>query len=142
MAGVDEGLDWLGPVDYLVVELPPGGGAAFDGLLALVDAGQLAVLDLEVVRRTADGTVLVPVGEVPGLAAFDGADSGLLDEEDLAAVAAQVDEGSVAVVLVYEVLVMHPVVAALVGAGARVLADGPVEPDDLVSQLDEREAAR
>lgn len=140
MPTADE-LDWLGPVDYLAVELPPGGGEAFGALLALVDAGQVAVLDLEVVRRTADGIAHVPAGEVPGLAPFDGAGSGLVDDEDLAAVTSLLAEGALAVVLVYEVLVMNPVVAALVSAGARVLADGPVEPEDLQAQLDEREAA-
>jgi hypothetical protein len=64
-----------------------------------------------------------------------------VDDEDLAAVTSLLAEGALAVVLVYEVLVMNPVVAALVSAGARVLADGPVEPEDLQAQLDEREAA-
>ena len=96
---------------------------------------------LEVVRRTTDGIAHVPAGEVPGLAPFDGAGSGLVDDEDLAAVTSSLAEGALAVVLVYEVLVMNPVVAALVSAGARVLADGPVEPEDLQAQLDEREAA-
>src|SRR2546430_8022294 len=55
------GIDELGPVDYLVVEFPPG-AQNFDGemaaeLVRLSDAGTIRVLDLMIVQKAADGSV-------------------------------------------------------------------------------------
>jgi hypothetical protein len=54
-------VDELGPVDYLVVEFPPG-AANFSGEMAaeigrLVDAKVIRVLDLLILQKAADGTI-------------------------------------------------------------------------------------
>lgn len=54
-------IDELGPVDYLVVEFPPG-AQNFDGEMAaelarLSDAGTIRVMDLLILQKAADGSV-------------------------------------------------------------------------------------
>ena len=59
MADVD--IDELGPVDYLVVEFPPG-ASHFTGEMAaepakLVDSGTIRLLDLVILVKDADGAI-------------------------------------------------------------------------------------
>lgn len=133
--------DHLGPVEYLVLTLPPtprSGG--FDALLGLVDSGQIRVLDLEIVRREDDGALVLATsswGQEVGLdlTALDGATSGLLDDEDRDILVGRLGPGQTALVLVYEVLVLERVVAAFAADGAVVLDEGPVADDDLVDAV-------
>jgi len=141
--------DALGPIDYLVIELPAGhvAGAAFAELLALVHRGVIGVLDLEFVEHAADGTVRtlaahdVPVSDGVDLADLDGAASGLLDAEDVAAAAASIEPGSIAAVLVYENLWAGPFVTALGAGGARLVGDGSVALSEMLEALDRTEPA-
>ncbi|WP_161896927.1 DUF6325 family protein [Gordonia spumicola] len=132
----------VGPVDYLVIEFPdgtvsPGGFAA---LVDRVDAGIVYIVDIEFFRRDDAGLTSVPAhdfGVVDGLdfAEFDGAASGLLDADDVATVTRVLSPGSVGVVIVYEDLTMIPALDAFEAAGARLVAAGPVSPDDLDAAL-------
>ena len=58
----DRTIDELGPVDYLVVEFPPGQqkftGEAAEQLLKLHDSGIIRVMDLVIIGKGADGTVM------------------------------------------------------------------------------------
>lgn len=134
--------DRLGPVDYLVVRLPDSGAPeGFDALLDVVDSGQVRILDLEVLVRSEEGVLLVETaawGSRAGidLGAFAGATSGLLDDEDRTVLAEQLVAGQSALVVVYEVLVLDPVVAAFAAAGGTVLDEGPVGDDALLDALD------
>lgn len=134
--------DRLGPVDYLVVALPDvPTRAGFRALLDVVDAGQVRILDLEVLVRAEDGALLVDTAEWGSragidLAAFTGATSGLLDDEDRAVLAERLAVGQAALVVVYEVLVLDPVVAAFTAGGATILDEGPVGDDALLDALD------
>lgn len=130
--------DHLGPVSYLAVEFPTGivSGDGFTRLLDLADAGLVLVLDLEFVRRTADGsltTVAADTVEVSGgdLSAFVGADSGLLDRDDLELVGRDLAQGGLLAVLVFENLALEPVLAAWAAGGGRLVAEGPVDVADL-----------
>ncbi len=62
-----EQIDELGPVDYLVVEFPPGEsrftGEMAKDLAALVDAGTIRVLDLLILQKNADGSIDGVVGK-------------------------------------------------------------------------------
>src|SRR5271165_3591141 len=54
-------IDDLGPVDYIVVEFPPG-DSNFDGevageLAALVDKGLIRILDIVVLEKGTDGSI-------------------------------------------------------------------------------------
>ena len=92
----------MGPVDYLVVEFP-GNRMTGQGLLALIDlveAGIIRILDLSFVRRDEDGSVMaMEIADFDGddqldLAVFEGAASGLLDEDDLASAGDVLQPGS------------------------------------------------
>lgn len=132
--------DHFGPVDFVVVEFSDSSTVrgGFDRLLELVDAGLIRVLDLEFVTN-ADGVArTVPVTQVgPELSPFEGASSGLLDRDDLQAVAAEMAPGATAAVLVYEELSILEVVEAWENAGARIVSDGPVDVDDIDAALRE-----
>lgn len=145
-AGIDIS-DHLGPVAFLAVEFP-GSHVDVEGftrLVDLVDRGLIIVLDLEFVRRMPDGSLAtVPAGSLDvgaDLSVFDGADSGLLDRDDVALVAEGLEEGDVLAVLVYEDLTLNPVLHAWASAGARLVAEGSVDADDLEQALDAAEPA-
>lgn len=135
--------DHLGPVSYIAVEFPDGHPTpeGFARLQSLVDSGLILVIDLEFVQRGADGSlVTAPAGSFDAsgmdLSAFEGADSGLLDREDLESVGHGLAQGSVLAVLVYEDLTLEPVLAAWAAGGARVVAEGPVDVGDLRAALE------
>ena len=139
--------DDLGPMDYLAVEFPGGRitGDGFAVLLDLVDRGVVRILDLEFVTKSPDGSVgVVDVARLdtdPGLdlSPFAGASSGILDRSDIEEVGAAIGTASVAAVLVYEELVIFPLIAAWRRSGARVIAEGQISPDDIVLALDATE---
>jgi hypothetical protein len=143
------GDDELGPVDFLAVEFPgariTSGG--FAQLLALADAGVIAILDMEFIASDAGGQVRkVDVAELAtqggvDLSAWAGASSGLLDDSDLAQIAAEIAPGSVAAVVVYENRWVFSVVDAWRREGARLVADGGLSPEELVAALDATETA-
>lgn len=138
-----EDRELLGPVEYVVVEFADQGvgerGLAL--LHGLVDDGTIAVLDIECVERTPDGvaTKVTPDRIAgTGLTADDlaGADTRLLDDDDIAHVAAAIEPGSAAVIVVYEVLALDPVIAAWQAEGGTVVGAGPIAPSDLEDALD------
>ncbi|MFC7964681.1 DUF6325 family protein [Streptomyces cinereoruber] len=139
----------MGPVDYLVLEFPGNRmtGEGLSRLLDLVDRHIIRVLDLSFVRKDADGTVTaLQIADLDGdgeldLAVFDGASSGLLDEDDLREAAAALRPDSSAGVVVYENLWAAPLAAALRRNGARVVAGGRIPPEDLLASLEAAEAA-
>ncbi|WP_217180550.1 DUF6325 family protein [Nakamurella multipartita] len=143
-------VDVLGPVEFAVVEFPAGvvSGSGFAQLLELADSGVIRILDLEFVRRTADGAVVpvevadLTVGPGVDLSPFVGASSGLVDTTDLATLGDSIGVGSVAAVLVYEEQVLIPVVAAWHAAGGRLALVGHLEPTDLDEALDATEPAK
>ena len=102
--------DELGPVDYLAVEFPGGRVTApgFEQLMSLVRQGTSRILDAEfVVKDAAGSTRRAEVSDLGGaggadLSAWAGASSGLLDEADLGQLAATIEPGSAAAVIVYE----------------------------------------
>ena len=141
-------VDEFGPVVYLVAEFTDGkaGAKGFERLLDLVDQHVIRVLDMEFIRKRDDGAIeLVEAHDVVAdsvfdMAQFDGANSHLLTPDDVAEVGADLSAGSVAVIVIYEELALLPVIAAWASGGARLLSEGSIEIDDLVTALDETEA--
>jgi hypothetical protein len=141
-------LDQLGPIDYLVVAFPVERmtGEAFPLLIDLVDRGVIRILDLEFFRKDQDGTVtmLSQVDlermKVLEAALFDGAASGILDQDDLREAADALDPGTAAGVLVYENVWAAPFAAALRRSGGQLVAAGHIPVQDLVAALDALEA--
>ena len=106
----DTNVDELGPVDYLVVEFPAG-RSNFTGemaaeLTSLVDTGTIRVLDLLVLQKSDDGTVeafeIDDLEELDELRVLEGGIAEILAAEDVAPLAAAMENGSTAGVLVWE----------------------------------------
>jgi hypothetical protein len=142
--------DALGPIDVVVIGYPPGAsmtGEAVPIFLDLVDRGIIRVLDARFVRKDADGTFsgfdLADVDEdtAGDLTALAGASTGLLDDDDVALTAAEIEPGSVAVMIVYEDRWAGPFVAAVRGNGGVLIASQRIGVQDLIDALDAAEAA-
>lgn len=140
----------MGPVDYLIVEWPadsPPQGAAFPYLVDLVDRGIIHILDVALVKKEEDGTILaIDIEDIDGdgvldIAVFEGASSGLLDEEDKMEAGTALEPGCAAAILVYENTWAAPFATALRKSGAQLVAQGRIPINDIIATLDELEAA-
>src|SRR5256885_3683815 len=131
-AMMDRSLDELGPVDYLVVEFPAGAsnftGEMAKELLALVDAGTIRVIDVLILTKNEDGSVesmeLSDIGELGELEAVEAQLADLLAEEDVERLAAAMEPGSTAGVLIWEHLWAAPFASAARRSGGRPIAHG------------------
>jgi hypothetical protein len=75
------------------------------------------------------------------LTAFAGASTGLLDDDDVALTAAEIEPGSAAVMIVYENRWAAPFVAAVRRSGGVLIASQRIGVQDLIDALDAAEAA-
>jgi hypothetical protein len=144
----DTPLDHLGPVDYLVVEFPAG-ASNFTGemaaeLLALVDSGTIRVIDILILTKDGDGTVdateLADVGELGELEAIEAQLAELLAEEDVEHLAAAMEPGSTAGVLIWENLWAAPFASAARRAGGRLIANGRIPIQAIIASIEADEA--
>ena len=137
----------MGPIDYLLVEWPgkqPEGEIA-PYLVDLVDRGLIRILDLAFLMKGEDGTVAAVEiadvgGEVAELAIFEGASSGLLDDEDVDEAGAALEPGTSAALLVYENTWAGPFAAAVRRSGGQLVASGRIPVTDVLAALDAVEA--
>ena len=141
--------DELDPIDFLAIEFPGAhiSGAGFEQLLSLADQGVIGVLDLEFITKDSEGNASkVDVADLANsdgvdLSAWAGASSGLLDRSDVDEIAAAIQPGSVAAVIVYENRWVHGLVNTWRRDGARFIADGGISASDIVTALDATETA-
>ena len=77
----------------------------------------------------------VPQDDPADVSDWAGAYSGLLDEDDLQALGAAIDPGSLAGILVYENAWAAPMMQEIIDSGARLLGSGRIDSDDLVAVL-------
>ena len=132
------------PVDYAVFEFPDHEttGDMARAILDLMDAGTIRLYDIAALRKSPDGTVsgfelsAFPPSSNVSFADLIGAQSGILDDDDIADVAAILEPGRMAVLVVYENAWATPFVAAADRAGGRLLAGGRILMQDLVETLD------
>ena len=144
----DTELDQLGPIDYLVIEFPAGQsnftGEVLDELVKLVDAGTIRLIDAIILAKDANGDVeaveLEDAGDLGPLAALEAEFAEFLAEEDLLNLAAAMDPGSVAGVLVYENLWAAPFAVAARRAGGQLIADGRIHSQAIIAALAAEEA--
>jgi Family of unknown function (DUF6325) len=137
----------MGPIDYLLVEWPgkqPEGEIA-PHLVDLVERGLIRILDLVFLAKGEDGSVaaleIADVGgEVAELAIFEGAASGLLDEEDHAEAGAALEPGTSAALVVYENTWAAPFASAVRRSGGQLVAGGRIPIEDVLAALDAVEA--
>jgi Family of unknown function (DUF6325) len=140
----------LGPVDIVVIGYPAGApmtGEAVPMLLDLVDSGIIRVLDVLFVIKNEDGSYSgfaakdLDSESVGDFAAFEGASSGLLSDEDAATTAEAIEPGTAAVMIVYENRWAAPFVAAVRRNGGVPIAFHRIPVQDLIDSLDAVEAA-
>ncbi len=141
-------LDELGPVDYAVVEFPAG-ASNFTGemaaeLLALVDSGTIRVIDILILIKDEDGTVeaheLSDVGELGELQALEAQLAELLAEEDVAHLAAAMEPGSTAGVLIWENLWAARFASAARRSGGQLIANGRIPIQAIIASIEADEA--
>ncbi len=140
----------LGPIDAVVIGYPPGApmtGEAVPILLDLVDRGIIRVLDALFVQKEADGTFsgfdLADLDqETAGdLTVFAGASTGLLGDDDAAVVAAELEPGAAAVMILYENRWAGPFISAVRRNGGVVIASERIGVQDVIDALDAADAA-
>jgi hypothetical protein len=145
----DTNIDELGPVDYLVVEFPAG-RSNFTGemaakLTSLVDTGTIRVLDLLVLHKSDDGTVeafeIDDLDELDELRALEGGIAEILAAEDVAPLAAAMENGSTAGVLVWENSWAAPFASAARRAGGQLIATGRIPIQAILASLEAEDDA-
>jgi hypothetical protein len=147
----DESLnvDELGPVDWIVVEFP---GSKFNGEIAphlqeLVDRGVVRVLDLVMMRKDEDGSLEafeisdLDDSEAGDLRSYENALAHLLSEEDVTNVAAAMEPGTTAALLVWENLWAAPFASAVRRAGGQLIANGRIPIQALLAAIEADETA-
>jgi uncharacterized protein DUF6325 len=141
--------DELGPIDIVVIAYPAGApmtGEAVPMLLDLVDRGIIRVLDALFVRQNEDGTFSgfeatdLDSDSLGDFKVFEGASSGLLGEDDVAAVGETLEPGSAAVMIVYENRWAAPFAAAVRRNGGVLVANHRITVQELMDALDTAEA--
>src|SRR3954453_1870854 len=141
-------LDTLGPVDYVVVEFPDG-QTSFTGemaseLLALVDAGTIRLIDVLVLSKDEDGSVeaieLSDVPELGELEALEAELAELLAADDVVNLAAAMDPGSTAGVLIWENLWAAPFASAARRSGGQLIADGRIPIQAIIASIEADDA--
>jgi hypothetical protein len=144
----DRTLDELGPVDYLVIEFPAGQqqftGEAAAELLRLHDAGLIRVMDLVIVGKGTDGTVMAQeLGDLDELGPLGRIETELaetLAEEDVLRLGGVMAPGSVGAALVYENLWAAHLGAALRHAGGQLVASGRIPIQALIAAVEADDA--
>ena len=140
-------LEETGPIDYLVVEFPGSKmtGEGLPLLVDLVDRGIIRLLDLVFVKRETDGSVKAAEiadfdsdGQLD-LAVFEGASSGLLDQDDIDEASSVIEPGSSAALIVYENAWAAPLAAALRRGGAQLVASGRIPVQAILASLEQAE---
>ena len=141
----------IGPIDFILIELDPDKvrGEATAAVLDLVESGIIRLFDVALLAKDLDGNVaavdLADVSEEAVAAAGDfsavaGAQSGILDDEDLAAAGEALEPGKLGALLVYENAWAAPFVAAVRRAGGELVASARINAGDVLDALDALEA--
>src|SRR4029078_7445547 len=136
-------LDSLGPVDYIVVEFPAGAsnftGEMAEELLALVDSGTIRVIDILILVKNDDGSVeameLSDIENLGPLQAVEAQLAELLAADDVAHLAAAMDPGSVAGVLIWAHLWGASFASAARRSGGQLIANGRIPIQAIIASI-------
>ena len=137
-------LDSLGPIDYIVVEFPAGAssftGEMTEALLALVDAGTIRVVDVLILTKNEDGTVdameLSEIEQLGPLQKVEAQLAELLAEDDVEHLAAAMDPGSTAGVLIWENLWAARFASAARRSGGQLIASGRIPIQAIIASIE------
>ena len=137
-------LDSLGPIDYIVVEFPAGAstftGEMSEALLSLVDAGTIRVVDVLILTKNEDGSVdameLSDIEQLGPLQRVEAQLAELLAAEDVEHLAAAMDPGSTAGVLIWENLWAAPFASAARRSGGQLIATGRIPIQAIIASIE------
>ena len=137
-------LDELGPVDFVIVEFPADRanftGEMAEALVALVEAGTIRVIDLLILVKNSDGSIdsmeLDDLANLGPLQVLEAEMAELLAEEDVVNLAAAMDPGSTAGVIIYENLWAAPFASAARRAGGQLIANGRIPMQAILAAIE------
>jgi hypothetical protein len=146
---VDASLVELGPVDYVVVEFPAGAsnftGEMADELVALVKSGTIRVIDILILTKGLDGSVeareFEDLDELGPLQEVEAQLAELLAADDVVHLAAAMEPGSTAGVLIWENLWAAPFAAAARRSGGQLIADGRIPIQAIIASIEADDAS-
>jgi hypothetical protein len=140
----DRSIDELGPVDYLIVEFPAGAqnfqGEIADELVKLQDSGTIRIMDVLILVKGDDGSVeaheLSDFDELGDLQQIEAQLAETLAEDDVIDLAAAMEPGSVAGVLIYENLWAAPFASAARRSGGQLIANGRIPIQAIIASIE------
>jgi len=140
----ERSLDELGPVDFVIVEFPAGAqnftGEGAAELLRLHDAGTIRIMDILILQKGTNGTTMAQeLGDLEELGELRRLEAELvqtLAEEDVDKLAAAMEPGSVAAVLVYENTWAAPFASAMRRAGGQLIANGRIPIQAIIAAVE------
>ena len=126
------------------MEFPPGGqhftGEGAAELVRLHAAGIIRLMDVLILQKGEDGSVMAQelgdLAELGELARLEAELVQTLAEEDVDHLAAAMDPGSVAGVLVYENLWAAPFASAMRRAGGQLIANGRIPIQAIIAAVE------
>ncbi len=127
----------------------PAGASSFTGemaaeLRALVDSGTIRVIDVLILTKDADGTVeateLSEIGELGELQVLEAELGELLAADDVEHLAAAMEPGSTAGVLIWENLWAAPFASAVRHSGGQLIADGRIPIQAILASIEADQA--
>jgi hypothetical protein len=142
-------LDELGPVDYLVVEFPPD-TANFTGEMAtelakLADSGTIRLLDILILRKDDNGDIealeIDDLDEVSEIVHLEADIAEILAADDVAHLAAAMENGTTAGVIVWENSWAAPFASAARRAGGQLVATGRIPIQAIIASFEAEEAS-
>jgi len=145
----ERSIDELGPVDYVVVEFPAGAqnfqGEGLRELIRLHDSGIIRVMDLVIVNKTSeDEFEAMELADLDDLGDFVGIEGQLaetLAADDVAALVATMNPGSVGALLVWENLWAAPFGSAIRHAGGQLITSGRIPTQAIIAAVEADMAA-
>lgn len=138
----------LGPVDYLILEFPAGeahfSGEVIEELVRLAETETIRVMDVLILSKNEDGTVdateLSDIADLGPLQALEEELAEWIALDDIENLAAAMEPGSVAGVLIYENLWAGPFGAAARRAGGQLIANGRIPIQAIIAAVEADEA--
>jgi hypothetical protein len=140
----DTPLDELGPVDYVVVEFPAGAqnftGEMAAELVKLADAGTIRIIDVLILVKNEDGSVeateLADIEELGEMRSIEAELAELLAADDVDHLAAAMEPGSTAGVLIFENLWAAPFASAARRSGGQLIANGRIPIQAIIASIE------
>jgi hypothetical protein len=137
----------MGPIDYAVIEWPgeQPTGTVVPKLIDLVDRGIIRIIDIAFVGKDTGGAIYaMELSDFDGdgsFAAFEGASTGILGDDDLEQAGSALEPGTSAAVLIWENRWAAPIAVALRESGAQLVASGRIPVQGIIAALDATESS-